>query len=268
VVALPVFAALVWSGLVWWGVRAVEAEMKFVRIPAGCFQMGSPDGETERGPDEGPVHEVCLKEFELGKFEVTQEEWRRVMVHNRNPSQYEGDRNPLESISWNEAQTFILLMNVFGRRYYRLPSEAEWEYAARAGTSTARYWGDHVDDGCEYEKMAGLSLKKAMPDAVVANCDNGLAAPAPVGSFKPNPWGLYDILGNVAEWVEDCYVPNYDKAPRDGSAVTTEDCSTAVVRGGSWNVSPRYLRAAVRFEQGPESRYLNLGFRVASTVPP
>jgi formylglycine-generating enzyme required for sulfatase activity len=268
VVALPIVAALVWAGVVWWGVRAVEAEMEFVPIPAECFQMGSLDSETERSPNEGPVHEVCLKGFELGKFEVTQEEWRRVMIHNRDPSQYKGDRRPVESVSWNGAQTFILLMNVFGRRNYRLPSEAEWEYAARAGTKTARYWGDRADDGCEYEKMAGLSLKKLMPDAVVANCDNGDAAPAPVGSLKPNPWGLYDILGNVAESVEDCYIANYDKAPTDGSAVTSENCSSRVVRGGSFNVSPRFLRAATRLQVGPADRYVNLGFRVVRTITP
>jgi formylglycine-generating enzyme required for sulfatase activity len=268
VVALPVVATLVWAGLVWWGVRAVEAEMAFVPIPAGCFQMGSPESETERGPHEGPVHQVCLKGFELGKFEVTQEEWRRVMIHNRNPSQYRGDRNPVESVSWNEVRTFILLMNVFGQRHYRLPSEAEWEYAARAGTKTARYWGDSVEDGCDYEKMAGRSVKELMPDAVVANCDNGEAGTAPVGSFKPNPWGLYDILGNVSEWAKDCYVANYDKAPTDGSAVTSENCSARVVRGGSFNVFPRYVRAAVRFDQGPESLYFNVGFRVARTITP
>jgi formylglycine-generating enzyme len=116
--------------------------------------------------------------------------------------------------------------------------------------------------------MADLGLKKLMPDAVVVNCDNGYTATAPVGSFKPNPWGLYDILGNVAEWVEDCYVANYDNAPRDGSAITTENCSSRVVRGGSWNVSPRFLRAAVRFDIARDNRYFNLGFRVARTITP
>ena len=173
VAALPVIAFLVWAGLVLWGVRAVEAGMEFVPIPAGCFEMGSPDTEKERYPNEGPVHEACPKAFELGKFAVTQAEWRQVMIHNRDPTQFKDDRRPVESVSWNEAQTFIWLMNVFGRHRYRLPSEAEWEYAARAGTTTARYWGERAEDGCAYENMADLSLKKALPDATVANCDDG-----------------------------------------------------------------------------------------------
>jgi formylglycine-generating enzyme required for sulfatase activity len=272
IVALPVIAVLVWAGLVFRGVRTVEAEMEFVRIPPPgadpCFQMGSPDTETERHPNEGPVHEVCPKPFDLGKFEVTQAQWRQVMIHNRDPSQYTGDRRPVESVSWNEAQTFIWLMNAFGRRHYRLPSEGEWEYAARAGTKRARYWGDRAEDGCDYENMADLSLKKASPDSVVANCDDHQPVAAPVGLFKPNPWGLYDILGNVAEWVEDCYTANYDDAPKKGIVVTTDDCSGRVVRGGSWLNFPRYLRAADRFDYTPDYRSNDIGFRVARTVAP
>jgi formylglycine-generating enzyme required for sulfatase activity len=268
VVALPLVAALVWAGLVMWGVHTVEAEMEFVAIPAGCFQMGSPDTEAERYPNEGPVHEACPKAFELGKFEVTQAEWRRVMIHNRDPSQYKGDRRPVESVSWNEAQTFIWLMNFFGRHHYRLPSEAEWEYAARGGTTTARYWGERAENGCAYENMADQSLKKASPDSVVANCDDGQITTAPVGTFKPNPWGLYDILGNVGEWVEDCYVGNYEEAPKDGTAFATEDCSSRVVRGGSWSYVPRDLRAAFRDVVTPDYRSGDVGFRLARTVAP
>ncbi|MBV8576674.1 MAG: formylglycine-generating enzyme family protein [Acetobacteraceae bacterium] len=214
------------------------------------------------------MHEACPKALELGKFEVTQAEWRRVMIHNRDPSQYKGDRRPVESVSWNEAQTFILLMNVFGRHHYRLPSEAEWEYAARAGTTMARYWGNRAEDGCAYENMADLSLKKASPDSVVANCDDGQTVTALVGTFKPNPWGLYDILGNVAEWVEDCYVANYEAARKDGSVVSTQDCASRVVRGGSWSSFPRYLRAAYRYGSTPDNRVSNIGFRLARTITP
>jgi formylglycine-generating enzyme required for sulfatase activity len=272
VVALPLIAALVWAGLVGWGVRAVEAEMDFVPAPAGCFDMGSsPDTyieAAERYPNEGPVHEVCPKAFELGKFEVVQQQWRRVMVHNRDPSQYKGDSRPVESVSWTEAQTFIWLMNLFGRHQYRLPSEAEWEYAARAGTKTARYWGDRAEDGCAYENMADLALKKVLPDAPVANCNDGQTYTAPVGSFKPNPFGLYDMLGNVAEWVEDCYVQDYHDAPKDGRAITAKDCASRVVRGGSWSGNPRYPRAAARDDVTADGRSNHVGFRLARTVTP
>jgi formylglycine-generating enzyme required for sulfatase activity len=267
VVALPIIALFIWAGLTAWGVRAVEAEMEFVPIPAGCFQMGSPDTEAERYPNEGPVHEVCPKAFELGKFEVTQAEWRQVMIYNRDPSQYKGHRRPVENVSWNEAQWFIFWMNAFGRHHYRLPSEAEWEFAARAGTTTARYWGDRAEDGCGYENMADQSLKRALPDWVVANCDDHQTLTAPVGTFKPNPWGLYDILGNVAEWVEDCYVGDYKEASaRDGIVTTGEDCNSRVGRGGSWGNTPRTLRAAYRLGFKPNDRGNNLGFRLAWTV--
>jgi formylglycine-generating enzyme required for sulfatase activity len=273
VLALPFIAFLAWAGLVFWGVRAVEVGMEFVRIPPPgadpCFQMGSsPDTDPESYPNEGPVHQVCPKPFELGKYEVTQAEWRQVMIHNRDPSQYKSDRRPVESISWNEAQTFIWLMNAFGRHHYELPSESEWEYAARAGTKTARYWGDRAEDGCDYENMADLTLKKASLDSVVANCDDHQTVTASVGLYKPNPWGLYDILGNVAEWVEDCYVMNYDNASKDGITVTTDDCTSRVVRGGSWSYFPRSLRAAYRGEGAPDYRSGYLGFRVARTVTP
>jgi formylglycine-generating enzyme required for sulfatase activity len=117
-----------------------------------------------------------------------------------------------------------------------------------------------------YENMADLSLKKASPDSVVANCDDGQTFTAPVGSFKPNPFGLYDILGNVAEWVEDCYVGDYNvQIP---NAVTTGDCSTRGVRGGSWGNNPRFLRAANRFVHSPDNRISNIGFRLARTITP
>jgi formylglycine-generating enzyme required for sulfatase activity len=205
------------------------------------------------------------------------------MIHNRYPSQFIGneawaggraavayaDRLPVESVSWDETQTFTWLMNVFGRRHYRLPSEAEWEYAARAGTTTARYWGERAEDGCAYENMADQTWKKVRPDWFVVNCDDGQALTAPVGSYKPNPWGLYDILGNVAEWVEDCYVGDYTKeAPKDGSAFTAEDCTQRVVRGGAWYFGPQYLRAASRLVYSPGFRDSFVGFRLGRDVAP
>ena len=163
-VALPISAGLLWAAIVWWGVRSVERELAFVSISAGCYSMGSPDSETERYSNEGPVHQICLGAFDLGKFELTQGEWRRVMLHNQYPSQYEGDNHPVENVSWDDAQSFVRLMSFFGRHEYRLPSEAEWEHAARGGTVTARYWGERAQGGCDYENMTDMSLKNAFVD--------------------------------------------------------------------------------------------------------
>ena len=223
------------------------------------------------------MHQVCLKPFDLGKFTVTQGEWRRIMVGlwgfpgNPNPSYFKGnDRLPLEEVNWNEAQRFTWLMSSFGHRHYRLPSESEYEYAARAGKTTSRYWGDNIDDGCTYENIADQSLKKAAPEIVpaFANCDDGYAGTAPVGSFKPNPWGLYDMLGNVVVWTEDCYVDIYRNTPIDGSPNTSAPCTTRVVRGGSWFDVLRFDRAAFRFNYAPEIRNINLGLRLVRTVIP
>jgi formylglycine-generating enzyme required for sulfatase activity len=275
-----VVGGLAWAGMVWQGVRAVETELAsekaFLSIPVGCFDMGSPDDEDGRFTNEGPVHNVCPKAFELGKFEVTQVQWRRVMVFiNPEPSFFKGDeRRPIEQVSWNEVQFFVRLMSFFGGHHYRLPSEAEWEYAARAGTTMARYWGGRAEDGCPYENITDLSFKKSNPDGalsvtnLVVQCDDSHDETAPVGSLKPNSFGLYDMLGNVAEWVEDCYVNNYAAAPKDGSAVTAPDCAKRVVRSGSWGHIPRLARAAYRNGFAPDYRDYNFGFRLARTITP
>jgi formylglycine-generating enzyme required for sulfatase activity len=155
-------------------------------IPKDCFAMGSPDDEPARGPDESPLHKVCVPTFELGKFEVTQEQWRAVMLTN--PSQYQGHNMPVENVSWEDVQQFIGRLNRFGARHYRLPTEAEWEYAARAGT-TGSYAGK-LDDIAWYS----------------GNSEDETHA---VGTKKPNAWGLYDMEGNVREWVSDTYGANY-----------------------------------------------------------
>jgi formylglycine-generating enzyme required for sulfatase activity len=252
-----------------------------VRIPAGCFQMGSPDGsngvtEPGRYVNEGPMHQVCLKPFDLAKFTVTQAEWHRVMVGvmgfpvSSGLSRFKSDDGPVEMVNWDEARLFVRLISLFGHGHYRLPSESQYEYAARAGTTTSRYWGDNIDDGCTYENIADHSLKKLAPEIVrvFANCDDGYAMTAPVGSFNPNPWGLYDMLGNVAVWTEDCYVDNYRDTPTDGSPNTSGPCTSRVVRGGSWGSVLWYDRAAGRSSDEPVNRIEYLGFRLARTVPP
>jgi formylglycine-generating enzyme len=286
VTAAPPFAAivamLIWAGMVWSGVRGVESEMElnqhFVAIPVGCNDMGSPDSDYEYDPDsdrdEGPLHQVCPRPFELDKFEVTQSQWRRVMVLvNPNPSRFDDDgRKPVESVSWNEVQFFIRLMSLFGHHHYRLPSEAEWEYAARAGTTTTRYWGGDVTDVCSYENVADNGLKKVYSSivAVFASCNDGFVNTAPDGSLKPNPWGLYDMLGNVSEWVEDCYVDNYREASDDAAPVVlpAPDCSRRVLRGGNWRFGPQTARAADRSSLAPGVGNYNTGFRLARDPSP
>jgi formylglycine-generating enzyme required for sulfatase activity len=270
--AVALVALIVWAGLVWWGVSQVEVEMKFVTIPKGCFAMGSPDSEPGRYIYEGPAHQVCVDAFDLGKYSVTQDEWRRVMIfpNTPDPAHFKAGRNPVESVSWNEAKRFLWLMSLFGHGHYHLPSESEWEYAARAGTTTSRYWGNDIDDGCTYENIADQSLEKETPDflPVFANCDDGYVVTSPVGSFKPNPWGLYDMLGNVANWVEDCFVDNYRNAPTNGGPNTTGSCRVRAIRGGSWGGLPRNVRAAKRLYNLPDFLDRFIGFRVAKDITP
>jgi formylglycine-generating enzyme required for sulfatase activity len=252
------------------GVRAVEAEIVFVGVPPGCFDMGSPEREAGRYPDEGPMRRVCLKAFDLGKFEVTQAQWRRVMVHNPSPSQQQGDTLPVDSISWNEAKHLAALMSFFGKYQYRLPSESEWEYAARANTKTARFWGEQPEGGCLYANGADQALQRKAPrkQDLTVECDDGYFTTAPVGSFKPNAFGLHDMLGNVAEFAEDCYVDTYRDAPKDGSAYVTPDCPKRVDRGGSWNDKPANVRAADRGDSAPGNRLARFGVRLVRTSGP
>jgi formylglycine-generating enzyme required for sulfatase activity len=263
VVALPILAAIVWTTMVWRGVQAVEKDMAFVPIPAGCFIMGSPPEEVGRF-DHELQHKVCVPAFELGKFTVTQKQWRLVMVENPDPARFKGDDNPVEMVSWNDARSFLWRMRTFGKYRYRLPTEAEWEYAARAGTTTAWFWGDKVEDGCAYANLRDLTYKSKHfdVDEAIVNCADGQDQTAPVGSFKPNQFGLYDMAGNVFQWTEDCF-GDYAKAPSNGTAAEAENCADRVVRGGSWTSRPRFTRSASRDIYAPVNRNDVVGFRLA-----
>ena len=263
VASLPIIAGLIWAVLVWWGVQTVEKNMPFVAIPEGCFTMGSPP--TEIGRFEHEVqHKVCVPSFELGKFAVTQEEWRLVMVENADPSRFKGNRNPVEMVSWHDAQAFAWRMRFFGKYRYRLPSEAEWEYAARAGTTTARFWGDKIEEGCGYANMRDLTYKNKYFNVgeSIVSCEDGYVETAPVGSFKPNSFGLFDMLGNVFQWTEDCY-GDYANAPSDGRAADAPNCKNRIVRGGSWTAKPWFTRSGSRDYYAPVNRNDVVGFRLA-----
>jgi formylglycine-generating enzyme required for sulfatase activity len=231
-------------------------------VPGGSFMMGSPNTETVADTDEFPQHPVTIAEpFAVSKFEVTFENWDTCYELGGcriRPDDYgwgRGDR-PVVGVDWYDAQQYVAWLSKQTGKSYRLLSEAEWEYAARAGTTTAYSWGDDV-------KLDGK---------VMANCfDCGSQwddkETAPVGSFEPNAFGVNDMLGNVWEWVEDCYHESYDEAPKDGSAWTDGDCKEHVSRGGSWGDLPQVLlRTAFRLRTPPVNRYEGLGFRVGRTL--
>ncbi len=206
--------------------------MAFVYIPAGTFRMGSADGE----PDERPVHQVTLsRPFYMGKYEVTQAQWQKVM--GSNPSFFQGDlRHPVESVWWTDVQEFIRKLNAMeGKTLYRLPTEAEWEYAARAGTATAYSFGDDAS------KLGQYAWYK----------DNAGGRTHPVGQLQPNPWGLYDIHGNVWEWVQDWYGRYPAEAVIDPQGPPSG--THRLRRGCGWNNLARYCRTA--------NRYSVVGFR-------
>lgn len=196
-----------------------------VVIPAGSFDMGDLDGSGS--VDEGPIHRVSIdRPFAVGKFEVTQTEWVGLMKEN--PAQYRGDRLPVYRINWNEAVEFVQKLSRKTGKTYRLLSEAEWEYVARAGSKTTYPWGDWINPS-----MANYG-------------GYGTGSPKPVGSYEANAFGLCDVVGNAWEWVEDCWNENYEGAPTDGSAWMSGNCDAHVLRGGAWFYHPRRTYTADR----------------------
>jgi formylglycine-generating enzyme required for sulfatase activity len=231
--------------------RDCEDCPEMVEIPAGKFMMGSTDGDK----DEQPAHEIHIdKPIAVGRYEITFDEWDACVkdggcVKNKQPGD-EGwgrARHPVINVSWNDAKEYVDWLSRKTGKTYRLLSEAEWEYAARAGTTTKYAFGDTLN-----AQQARFSAGK-----------QGIGETAEVGSFPPNNWGLYDMHGNVWEWVEDCYAPSYDGAPTDGSARVDPGCGARVLRGGSWDYGPEDLRSAVRYHLPPIYRVEEIGFRMA-----
>ena len=230
---------------------------KMVVISAGTFQMGCVSGR-DCDDDEHPVHPVTIsRPFALSRHEVTFDEYDRfAAATGRSLPDDEGwgrGRRPVVNVSWDDAQAYVSWLSSETGVRYRLPSEAEWEYAARAGTTTAYSWGNEIGDN------------RANCDGCGSQWDDEMTAP--VGSFAANPWGLHDMHGNVSEWVEDCWHDSYAGAPADGSAWTAGgDCGVRVSRGGFWGSNPTGLRAANRGGGGTGSRFYFRGFRVARTL--
>ena len=256
--------------------RDCDACPEMVVVPPGSFVMGSPNDETGRFPDEGPVRPVTIGyTMAIGKFEVTFEQWKACRdagtCSTGSAKRFTEDRYPAGSISWDSAMQYLDWLAETTGKKYRLLTEAEWEYAARAGTETARYWGESPSRACEFANVANPATAKESwwkPEWDAPHtCDDGYPiTTSPPGSFKPNAFGLYDMMGNVWEWVQDCYVGSYAGAPSDGSAVQRSNCEKRVIRGGSWYSIPRVVRSATRYADAPTVRNSGLGFRVPRTL--
>jgi formylglycine-generating enzyme required for sulfatase activity len=271
-----------------------------VVLPAGSFAMGSPEGEQGRFADESPQHVVTIaRPFAAGKFEVTVDQFAAFVRDTqydagtkcltleegksgvkdgrswRNPGYPQTGAHPVACVSWNDVKAYLAWLGKKTGKDYRLLSEAEWEYAARAtvtrGTNTRYTFGDDDNTMCRYGNVADKTARQTIPGAIswtTYPCSDGYAYAAPVGLFAANAFGLYDVHGNVWEWTEDCYTGNYIGAPSDGAAWTAGDCEHRVIRGGMWGSSPSSVRTARRLKEQIATRTQNIGFRVARALEP
>ncbi|MCC6507439.1 MAG: SUMF1/EgtB/PvdO family nonheme iron enzyme [Aquimonas sp.] len=269
---------------------------ELVVIPAGSFSQGSPSYESAQADSERPVHTVQIRQFSLGRTEVTRGEFRRfaeatgfrtdaennVDGHEgcftyqggkdfghsagaswRNSGFAQDDSHPVVCVSWNDAKAYVDWLRRQTGNPYRLPSESELEYANRAGTTTPWPWGSDGQNGCGMANYVDYPAKDLFLVMTAASCSDGHVFTAPVARFRANAFGLHDTAGNVLEWAEDCFNGNYNGAPTDGWAWTSGDCARGMLRGGSYNLPPISLRAGHRIPSLRTSRGFNTGFRVA-----
>jgi formylglycine-generating enzyme required for sulfatase activity len=249
----------------------LRGDLEMMLIPGGTFIMGSPKEEENSMDSERPQHEVTIEPFFMGKYQVTQEQWRfvaKLPQVNReleqDPSNFKGDNRPVEQVSWYDAVEFCDRLSRHTKRQYRLPSEAEWEYACRAGTKTPFHFGETITtDLANYD---GNYTYASEPTGKF------LQQTTDVGSFPPNAFGLYDMHGNVWEWCLDDWHDNYKDAPTDGSAWFSSDdklsdkSGRAVLRGGSWRYYAGYCRSAFRDGNSRGIRLYHCGFRVVCSA--
>lgn len=276
--------------------------MEFVLVKGGCFRMGDITGDGEG--DEKPVHEVCVDDFAMGKYEVTVGQFRafvdatgyrsdaernsggkngcyayeadkdpvwenRGWGNWKQPNKYldNEDRHPVSCVSWEDTQAFVSWLNARSSVIYRLPTEAEWEYAARGGTTARNYWGDGKDDACRFANVADQAYREGATTQIIKhNCRDGYQYVAPVGQYLPNDYGLYDMMGNLWEWCSDWYAKDYyGSSPRNnphGPAMGADH----VIRGGGWSRGPANIRASVRYNVSLFFRSAGVGFRLVVPV--
>ncbi len=258
-----------------------DTAFNFSKIKGGTFYMGDLDGQQ----DELPIRNVKINSFYLQTTEVTIEQysnfqtsennsldngcwyfesgWKYSKVLNwKNPGYQQDENHPIVCVSWIDIQRFIDHINSLSKHQFRLPTEAEWEYAARANSTTTFYWGSDPKGLCTHANASDLQTLKRFPSFVSNQCDDGFLETAPVGSFQSNPFGLYDIYGNAWEWTQDCWNDSYINAPLDGSAWLAGDCSRRVFRGGGWGDNPKFARSSLRNRAPSEQRKDDIGFRL------
>jgi formylglycine-generating enzyme required for sulfatase activity len=254
-------------------IAGVELDMVF--IPGGTFQMGSPETEVDRYPDESPVHPVTVPDFCMGKYPVTQAQWRAVAnldsvkrPLNTAPSYFQGDNLPVEEVSWLDAEEFCLRLSVQAKREYRLPTEAEWEYACRAGKTDPFHFGKTISSKVANYRAQDWEIEDKTYSGKYGEGELGefRERTTPVDFFDvANNYGLYDMHGNVWEWCQDHWHSSYSGAPSDASAwidLKSEENEPRVLRGGSWDSNPSACRSAVRNIDSAINHYNNFGFRV------
>ncbi|WP_013321499.1 formylglycine-generating enzyme family protein [Gloeothece verrucosa] len=251
-----------------------DVTLEMVVIPGGTFLMGSPDTEEGSHPSQGPQHLVTVKPFLMGKYPITQAQWQTVAKFpkvnqplNPNPSNFQGHNRPVEQVSWYEAQEFCARLSQYTGYHYRLPSEAEWEYACRAGTLTPFHFGETMTtqlanySGVNWEYNGKICSKGYYGNGPLGE---DRRETTPVDYFKAaNQFGLYDLHGNVREWCADYWHDNYTGSATDGSVwILNGDETKRVLRGGSWNTGPKKCRSAYRVKFSPDASLYDLGFRV------
>ena len=262
--------------------------MEFVFVKGGCYQMGDTFGDGYN--DEKPVHEVCVDDFYMGKYDVTVGDFRKFVNDTgyrteaetgdgcygwmggkfekqsgfswKNPGFSQDERHPVACVSWNDAKAYADWMQRKSSEAARLPTEAEWEYAARGGTTGRNYWGSRVEDACGYANVADRAAKRQFSSWTVHECDDGYVYTSPVGSFKSNAFGLYDMMGNVWQWTGDWYGENYYGESPKNNPTGPNSGEGRVLRGGSWSSTSADVRAAFRNGETPASRGSSSGFRL------
>jgi formylglycine-generating enzyme required for sulfatase activity len=280
--------------------RDCDACPEMIVVPAGSFTIGSPADEAGRRDDEGPQKEIRIADpFAVSRFEVTRRQYDaflratghavsgNCMTDRRKPGTWALDAetnvhdpgfpqtgdHPAACVSWDDAKAYVAWLNARTGGGYRLLTEAEWEYAARAGSTAAYPWGASIHDGCGHMNGFDAAIVKKKGDLYkgeavsFANCSDGYVNTSPVGSYAPNGFGIYDMIGNLGEWVEDCSTQSYASMRPDGTQ-ESGDCSKRIVRGGSWGTQPRQLRSAERIRYSPDAIDDSIGIRVAKTLRP